>query len=488
MPKLVPLEKQRISLAIGTVVVLLFVTLPRRSHAEDLADFKAMYYMEDNDRIHVFSPTVSYQKEISSTLTIKIDGIYNSISGATPTGAPPIQSAPAAAVQAPASSSSSSPASSSSSLPTVQPAATPASSPRSDDEGDDGGDDRRILSGVATGITRLPYAAKAGATPAPTPAPTPTPAPVAATPVSSPKPKPHPATPATVAAPVPTPAAAKPPEKVPTADFSDERYAGNIELIKKIENHTVSGLLSYSTESDYDSVGVGLKDGIDFNQKNTTLILGGAYTHDTITPANGTPAGSKDSTDLLIGLTQVIDPRTLFTIDFTLGQVDGLLTDPYKVVELNGQLVGEKRPDSKDKKILYLSLAHFFPVANGSLEGSYRFYTDTFGIDAHTVQLAWFQKLGTHWVLRPQVRFYDQSQADFYDVRFTGAPDFYSSDYRVSALDSVGAGLKLIWMPNTRFQIDAEYMRYEQFGKDGVTSDDAYPSANAFILGARIWL
>jgi hypothetical protein len=271
------------------------------------------------------------------------------------------------------------------------------------------------------------------------------------------------------------------------AEFSDDRYAGNVELIKKIANHAVSGLLSYSTESDYDSAGLALKDTIDFNQKNTALILGGAYTHDSIDPANGTAPGTKDTVDLLIGLTQLLDPRTLFTIDFTLGQTTGLLSDPYKVVELNGNLVAEQRPDSKTKQILYLSLAHYFPRAYGSLEGSYRYYTDGFGIDAHTAQLAWFQKLGAHWILQPQIRYYDQSQADFYAVRFAGTPDFYSSDYRVSALNSLGAGLKLVWMPNTRFQIDAEYMRYEQSGTDGVTAEAMYPSANVFIVGARVW-
>ncbi len=480
----------------GSTLVLLAITLPRRTRGEDLSDFKVMYYLEDDNRIKVLSPTVSFQKELTSTLTIRIDGIYNSISGATPTGAPASRSAVPLAVRPAGSAPRPSPAS--------VPAPAPAPAPAYDDEEDEDwreddedereeeeDDDRRGVVGMPP--VRLPYWAKAGASPAPEPAPAPTPEP-APPPASQPssssssdsKPKPQPAP--APAAPAPAPAASDKKAKVPKADFSDERYAGNVELIKRLGNHTLSGLLSYSTESDYDSLGFALKDAVDFNQKNTTLLFGGAYTHDKITPANGVPADTKDTVDAIVGLTQLLDPRTVLTIDLSLGYSRGLLSDPYKVVELNGQLVPEQRPDSKNKQIVFLSLAHYFPAVHGSVEGSYRYYVDSFGIDAHTVDLAWFQKLGRRWTLRPLVRFYSQSAADFYAVRFTGSPAAYSSDYRVSALNSLGYGLKLVFVPNARIQFDAEYLRYEQSGTDGVTPDDAYPAANVFIVGARIWL
>ena len=487
----------KLQLAMGSTLVLLAITLPRRARGEDLSDFKVMYYLEDDNRIKVLSPTVSFQKELTSTLTIRIDGIYNSISGATPTGAPASQPAVSAAAR-PATSSTSRPA------PASVPAPAPAPVYDNNEEGGDDwggddeaeyeaeeGDDRRGVVGMPP--VRLPYWAKAGATPSPTPAPAPAPTPAPASQPStsssgSSKPKPQPTSTSTPVAPAPAAAVPDQKAKVPKADFSDERYAGNVELIKRLGRHTLSGLLSYSTESDYDSLGLALKDAVDFNQKNTTLVLGGAYTHDKITPANGVPADTKDTVDAIVGLTQLLDPRTVLTVDLSLGYSQGLLSDPYKVVDLNGQLVAEQRPDTKNKQIVFLSLAHYFPAVYGSLEGSYRYYMDSFGINAHTVDLAWFQKLGHHWTLRPLIRFYSQSAADFYAVRFTGSPEFHSSDYRVSALNSLGYGLKLVYAPNARVQFDAEYLRYEQTGTDGVTPDDAYPAANVFIVGARIWL
>ena len=35
--------------------------------------------------------------------------------------------------------------------------------------------------------------------------------------------------------------------------------------------------------------------------------------------------------------------------------------------------------------------------------------------------------------------------------------------------------------------LDLGYQRYLMYGLDGVTSQSAYPSANVFTIGARVW-
>ena len=35
--------------------------------------------------------------------------------------------------------------------------------------------------------------------------------------------------------------------------------------------------------------------------------------------------------------------------------------------------------------------------------------------------------------------------------------------------------------------LDAGYLRYDMRGLDGVTSQSAYPAANVFTVGARVW-
>lgn len=454
------------------IVYTLAVNTPRKARAEDSIDFKTMYYMEDKDRIKVFSPTVALQRELTPALSIRIDGIYNSISGATPTGAP--------MVITPAQSSQSTTAGTTPVAPPVTPIIVRPPPPTDDDESDD----RRLRyrsaarSIMSTRALATPFNAVTAATPVLPPAPPPQP--------STPTPPGQTGTPAPSAPAAGTGSAGQ--KHIPMAKFSDERYAGNVEFIGKLGRHTPSALFSYSTESDYNSLGIALKNATDFNQKNTTLLLGAAFTHDLIKPANSTAEETKDTIDILAGVTQVLGPNTLWSFNLSRGQTSGFISDPYKVVELNGTLVPERRPDSKDKTIAYTSLTRYIDSLRGSIEGSYRYYQDGFGIDAHTLALAWYQKVGGHFIVRPLLRYYTQSEADFYGVRFTGAPAYYSSDYRVSAFNAIGYGLKLIWMPTSRLSFDVGFERYDQGGTDGITPGDVYTSANIFIVGARIWL
>jgi hypothetical protein len=275
---------------------------------------------------------------------------------------------------------------------------------------------------------------------------------------------------------------------VPTSDVDDERYGFNLELTKKVGRHTVVLQGAYSEESDYISRGISLRDSIDFNQKNTVLTIGASYANDEIDAPTMLEADTKDSVDVMIGLFQVLNKKTTLTINATAGTTDGYLTDPYKIVQLNGVLVPERRPETKDKQIFFMALNRYIERVNAGAELSYRYYNDSFGIRAHTIGAAWYQKIGSTFIIRPAIRYYMQSEADFYDVLFEGDHEFYSSDYRVSELDTLGYGLKFIWYPLPNVSVDLAVDRYVQGGRDGITADDVYPEALSVMTGLRIWL
>ena len=307
-----------------------------------------------------------------------------------------------------------------------------------------------------------------------------------------------------------TPTGGPPPagsNRVPLATMEDKRTAGNIQVpVRWSGRHTTTPQLAYSLEGDYESVGLSLNHTIDFNDKNTTLALGFAYTHDTIMPDFWYGDKEyKNSGDVLVGVTQLLGPRTILTLNFTLGAANGYMNDPYKGVRFDDYpdpitLFREKRPGYRDKQIGYLALTHFFAPLKGSAELGYRLYHDSYGIVSHTVSLSWFQKLGRHVVVSPMFRFSDQCEASFYGVRFPGdaslppddpfyvpIPDYYSADYRLSAMQTFTYGLSATWKIADRVSLDVAYKRYDMLGKDNVTSQDAYPNANVFSGGFRIW-
>ncbi|HWA86347.1 MAG TPA: DUF3570 domain-containing protein [Opitutus sp.] len=301
--------------------------------------------------------------------------------------------------------------------------------------------------------------------------------------------------------PPPTPGA-----PVPLTELHDRRKAWSAELFRQFSREGVSVSFANSRESDYVSNGWSLNSLTDFNEKNTTLLLGLAGTDDDVKVRYQTPWLKKRTSDFIAGITQLLDPQTSVSVNVGYGRATGYLSDPYRIIEQYTEVFpgvflpltyGENRPPSRDKFTVFAGVNRAFPQAQGALEAGYRFYRDTFGTTAHTLELAWFQKLGERFTLEPNLRLYGQSAADFYRIDVTGADftptgrampqgPFYSSDYRLSALRTYNYGLKAIWTISANWQADIAYDRYEMRGRDSRTSPSAYPKANTVTTGLKL--
>lgn len=301
-------------------------------------------------------------------------------------------------------------------------------------------------------------------------------------------------------------------DQVPLAELIETRKAGSLEVSQRWGRHTLTPQVAYSTESDYESFGASLKEAIEFNNRNTTLSLGVAHNYDRILAGNSPylPAETvnhKNNTDVFFGLSQLLGPKTILTVNGTYGYTDGYLTDPYKGIrfdsfpDVDGTFIfGEKRPGYRSRGVLYASLTQYITPADASVELACRFHRDSFDITAHTVSLTWFQKVGKRLTLEPFVRFYDQGEASFYYDRVpaalgnpipifsnAGTPTYFSADYRLSALRSWTYGLKATLKVHDHLSLDAGYKRYEMRGRDGVTAQSAYPRADIVTAGLTLW-
>ena len=301
--------------------------------------------------------------------------------------------------------------------------------------------------------------------------------------------------------------------QVPLATMSDRRKSWNAELSHQFERVSVTAGFANSRESDYVSNGWSLNTLTDFNEKNTSLLLGYGRTDDTINEEKlgWTVKRFKTGNDFLVGVNQLINPDTTVTANVSYGQSRGFESDPYKIVSTTMldldpgfyYTVPENRPQQKDKVSVFVGLNRNFERWHGALEGSYRFYHDTFGISSHTLSLLWLQKLGEHVILQPSLRFYRQSAADFYYFDLdragivtsyepvlgetgTGRAPFYSSDYRLSRMQTLDAGLKIIWKIKPWLEMAAAYNRYVARGLDHVTPQDAFNRANTFTFRLKL--
>lgn len=295
--------------------------------------------------------------------------------------------------------------------------------------------------------------------------------------------------------------------QLPTAKTTDQRYAEDVSGVFTFGAHRLTPQVSYSSEKDYKSIGLALNYAWDLNQKNTTILAGYAHAFDWIVPNSGTYiSGSryKDSDDLLLGVSQLLSPKTVLGVNFTVGDSHGYLNDPYKGVIFEDSpfntptevsVYEEKRPSHREKVAALLSLTQAISPLRASVEGSYRLYYDSYDILAHTLGLTWNQKLGDRVVVAPLVRYYRQSAASFYNTEFAGAPGvtgslvptYYSSDYRLSESDSFAYGVQVTVKALDWLTLDAAYYRYEMHGLDGKTADAVYPTADIITFGGRVW-
>jgi hypothetical protein len=300
---------------------------------------------------------------------------------------------------------------------------------------------------------------------------------------------------------VPAPAGSK---QVVLSHITDRRKAWNADLAEQIGRLNISGGFSRSLEHDYVSNGWSLNTSTDFNEKNTTLLVGAAGTDNTV-QVFFTPVWLKKRTnDAIVGLTQILDPQTTVSLDATWSRATGFLAEPYKEVLADVQVFPtiflfetfpEELPHDHNKGDALLTLDHAFKAAQGTLEASYRFTHDTYGMSTDTIELAWFQHLGPKLILRPMVRFYNQTAASFYyynlpsSLAATRFPSpsgpLYTSDARLSAYTSLSSGLKAIWKVTDTWQLTAGIEAYGQRGTDGITPQTAYYRATIGRFGAK---
>jgi len=180
-------------------------------------------------------------------------------------------------------------------------------------------------------------------------------------------------------------------------------------------------------------------------------------------------AHPKSSAGFALGLSWVIGERDLIDLSASLSDLSGYLDDPYKVVPVGAVTAPEHRPDARSRYAFLAKYGHYFVDARGALKLTYRYYTDSWAIDAHTVEVFYDQRFGSRWVVSPSVRLYTQSHASFFTNALPAPQTYMSADYRLSAFDSVLGGLAVSYAirPNLILSLAGTYQ--DQMGRDRVT-------------------
>ncbi len=254
-----------------------------------------------------------------------------------------------------------------------------------------------------------------------------------------------------------------------TPRMSDERHAGDVKITRYFERSSYALGLAASKEHDYRSTAVSLAATFASEDNNRSWNIGLGRSADRIGSTNdATLHERRRTTELMLGVTQALSANDLVQANLTLNLGRGWFSDPYKEPDI--------RPRRRDQRILLLRWNHHVGELGATLRSSYRWYHDSFGINAHTLGLEWTQPVNEDFTVTPSLRLYSQSAARFYydpvydpDVGapyppgyFTNPPEFISPDQRLAAFGAATLGLKLGYRFAADWSVDLKLERYEQ--------------------------
>lgn len=238
--------------------------------------------------------------------------------------------------------------------------------------------------------------------------------------------------------------------------MSDERVENDWAATWLGGRNTVGATLTNSVENDYASHGWGIKGTRASLDNNTTVSAQYAVSNDTIGEAPGALTARGTHT-LQFGLLQNLTRRDVFQAQVGQSSGSGNYDDPYKLFD--------HRPDTKKSFFLFAKGTHWATRQQMALSGDYRFYSDTFGIKAHTVDLSLTTRRGP-WISTPAVRYYTQNSATFF-------LDNPVTEANARSSDPTGA-LRINYLASVPWLYMTTDQRLSAFGSLGASWDVQY--------------
>lgn len=207
--------------------------------------------------------------------------------------------------------------------------------------------------------------------------------------------------------------------------YTEERTEYTLGADYLYEDATLSLGYTNSSENDYEAKTVYFSVSQEFFGGMSTITMGYANGWDEIGKVgNDTFSEEADRRNYQLGLSQVLSRNSLVGIDLEVVTDEGYLQNPYRQNRyLDPDNPGtylyqpELYPETRTSTSVAARALYYLPY-RASIRGEYRYFTDSWGIEAHTFELAYVHGLTERWTLEGSVRYYTQDAADFYSDLF----------------------------------------------------------------------
>ncbi len=212
---------------------------------------------------------------------------------------------------------------------------------------------------------------------------------------------------------------------------------------------TYAASFSNSTENDYDADTASLSISQDMFGDLTTVSLYFTRGWDDVTRrGDATFADQVDRRIYGVNVSQVATKNLILGLSFETITEEGFLNNPYRQVRfvdpdaaLGYSYESELYPRTRTGNALALRARWYLPY-RAALQADYRFYSDTWDINASTAEVAYTHPLDDAWTFDVHYRFYTQNAAEFYSDLFPREDfqNFLARDKELAAMQSQSLG------------------------------------------------
>ena len=166
---------------------------------------------------------------------------------------------------------------------------------------------------------------------------------------------------------------------------------------------------------------------------------------------NGNPIAFKDADHrgYAVGVSQILTRTLIASFNYEVLTDQGYLQSPYrKILYLNPEAglgytqADQIYPNTRTSNAAAIELKYYLPY-RAAVTGSYRYFSDTWGIRAHTAEIGYTHPAWKSWIFDGTFRFYTQNAASFYSDLFPRAnfQNFEARDRELAAFNSYTVGV-----------------------------------------------
>ncbi|MBS0420530.1 MAG: DUF3570 domain-containing protein [Proteobacteria bacterium] len=150
-----------------------------------------------------------------------------------------------------------------------------------------------------------------------------------------------------------------------------------------------------------------------------------------------------------IGLSQILTRTLIGSFNYEVLTDQGYLQSPYRQIlylnPLSGKgftLADQIYPNTRTSNAGSVQLKYYLPY-RAAVTGSYRYFSDTWGIHAHTAEVGYTHPAFKKWIFDGSFRFYTQNAASFFSDLFPRAnsQNFMARDRELAAFNSYTVGV-----------------------------------------------